>query len=427
MFFNNPQRQLEPPHPVDLIFSRPENRSNQFNKLVKLNNKRHKSNAMHARNHYCIESFLTKIATMRFLLLLTAVICVSTVTAQTAARSYFKISPNILEGIRDILNRGNQEALQSISTEVLEKIQELVEAEIEKFRYLGQKPRFAVESCKDISELQPCAASGYYWIDTDSVLLGVWCEMNPEDKFNATGGFMKVVELDMRNNASTCPKGLKQVVPAGSTKRLCAPISIYADWDIFRFDTHQVNYTKVCGRITGYQYGAPEAFHAYSIASKLGKPELLCHIIINSFHTANPTLDAKYYVDGVSITHGSPRKHIWTLAAGVDEVRTASDITKACPCSNTEVSYTGTVPPFIKNDFYCETGSRKAAQLKYYLADRLWDGSGCGQDSTCCDHGGWWCKELGYTTNDNIEVRIMINEAKSAENILLETIELYVQ
>ncbi len=83
---------------------------------------------------------------MRFLLLLTAVICVSTVTAQTAARSYFKISPNILEGIRDILNRGNQEALQSVSTEVLEKIQELVEAEIEKFRYLGQKPRFAVES-----------------------------------------------------------------------------------------------------------------------------------------------------------------------------------------------------------------------------------------------------------------------------------------
>ena len=201
---------------------------------------------------------------MRFLLLLTAIICVSTVTAQTAARSYFKISPNILEGIRDILNRGNKEALQSVSTEVLEKIQELVEAEIEKFRYLGQKPKFAVESCKDINELQPCTASGYYWIDTESTLLGVWCEMNPQDKFNATGGFMKVVELDMRNNASSCPKGLKQVIPTGSTKRLCAPISTAAAQDSFKFDTHQVNYTKVCGRITGYQYGAPEAFYTYS-------------------------------------------------------------------------------------------------------------------------------------------------------------------
>ena len=151
-------------------------------------------------------------------------------------------------------------------------------------------------------------------------------------------------------------------------------------------------------------------------------------LLVNDLlHTVNPTLDTRYYMDGVSITHGSPRRHIWSLAAGQDEVRTSGDITKACPCSNTEVTYTGTLPPFIKTDFYCETGSRGAAQAKYYLTDPLWDGSGCGPDSTCCNHGGWWCKELGYSTNDDIEVRIITNEAKSTENILLETIELYIQ
>ena len=32
------------------------------------------------------------------------------------------------------------------------------------------------------------------------------------------------------------------------------------------------------------------------------------------------------YVDGVSITHGNhPRKHIWTLAAALDEVTTSSE------------------------------------------------------------------------------------------------------
>ena len=328
-------------------------------------------------------------------------------SAQAVARSYFKVNPNVLENIRDIINKGNQDALQSVSTEVLNKIQQLVEAEFEKFRFLGQKPRFAVKSCKDINDLQPCTASGYYWIDTESNPLGIWCEMNP-DKFNATGGFMKIVQLDMRNNASMCPKGLQEIVPPGSPKRLCASPSTAAGAASIKFDTHCVNYTKVCGKITGYQYYSTEAFYSYAISRSIATLEL-------------------NYVDGVSVTHGTPRKHIWTLASGMDEVRTTSDISKACPCSNTEVDYTGRLPPFINNDYYCETGSRGAAQNKYYLNDPLWDGEGCGPDSTCCNHNGWWCKELGYSTSDDIELRIITNSAKTDENILLETVELYIQ
>ena len=50
--------------------------------------------------------------------------------------------------------------------------------------------------------------------------------------------------------------------------------------------------------VTG-QFGSPDAF--------------VCH--------GNCTIDSRY-VDGVSITHGaSPRKHIWTYAAGVYEIK----------------------------------------------------------------------------------------------------------
>ena len=80
---------------------------------------------------------------------------------------------------------------------------------------------------------------------------------------------MKIAQIDMRNNASSCPKGLKQVVPEGSAKRLCAPIKTDAGADSVKFDTHCVNYTKVCGRITGYQYGLTEAFYAYTSAAAI--------------------------------------------------------------------------------------------------------------------------------------------------------------
>ena len=64
------------------------------------------------------------------------------------------------------------------------------------------------------------------------------------------------------------PKGLQQVVPEGSTKRLCAPITTTRGADTMKFDTHCVSYTKVCGRITGYQFGTTEAFHGYATAAR---------------------------------------------------------------------------------------------------------------------------------------------------------------
>uniref|UniRef100_A0A1X7T0C0 Uncharacterized protein n=1 Tax=Amphimedon queenslandica TaxID=400682 RepID=A0A1X7T0C0_AMPQE len=43
-----------------------------------------------------------------------------------------------------------------------------------------------------------------------------------------------------------------------------------------------------------------------------------------------------YYVDGVSITHGSPRQHVWTLMVGLNEASYyihSNDGRHNCPCS----------------------------------------------------------------------------------------------
>ena len=53
----------------------------------------------------------------------------------------------------------------------------------------------------------------------------------------------------------------------------------------------------MCGRVVGYQYASPDAVVS-----------LQSHNDINS-----------YYVDGVSITRGSPLQHVRTLMAGLVE------------------------------------------------------------------------------------------------------------
>ena len=84
-------------------------------------------------------------------------------------------------------------------------------------------------------------------------------------------------------------------------------------------------YTRVCGRIKAYQYGHTDAFEAY--------------------HDGDMTTIDGAYVAGVSLTHGSPRQHIWTFAAGARETLSAVD---ACPC---DASIDIRIPGFVGTDY----------------------------------------------------------------------------
>ena len=212
---------------------------------------------------------------------------------------------------------------------------------------------------------------------------------------------MRVAHLDMTDTNQHCPSGFRLIT---SPKRTCGtPGSRCVSTT---FPLNGVKYSRVCGKIIGYQYGSPDAF----------KPYLLNRAI---------TIDHSY-IDGVSLTHGqSPRKHIWTFAAGPDEI--SSDQNR-CPC-NINVIDTGVVPPFIGQDYFCDSGSTYAWQHQFYYADPLWDGSGCGPNSRCCGFNNppWFCKQLPQPTTDDIEMRVCVNEPNSKEDIALETVQIFVQ
>ena len=87
-------------------------------------------------------------------------------------------------------------------------------------------------------------------------------------------------------------------------------------------------------------------------------------------------------MDGVSLTHGSPRQHIWTFAATEDE--TIYNSRSKCPCTNINTANSTTPPPeFLGNDYFCDTGSSSRYANIFYSDDPLWDGAGCGPQSTC--------------------------------------------
>ena len=131
------------------------------------------------------------------------------------------------------------------------------------------------------------------------------------------------------------------------------------------------------------------------------------------------------YVDGVSITYGTPRKHIWTYAIGYTD--NAHHHYSNCPCSH----YPGYWPPaFVHENYYCESGaSTSASTSRYYTSDPVWDGEGCPSDSSCCSEPSlpWFHRQIPLTSDKYLEARICRDEPYSNEGILVKEIKLYVQ
>ena len=171
------------------------------------------------------------------------------------------------------------------------------------------------------------------------------------------------------------------------------------------YPTYGAQYQRVCGRITGYQQGTTDAF--------------------NNYYLHNSSITSAY-VDGVSITHGSLKHHIWTFAAANDELRADQ---WRCPCSRCDRNFTGRVPSFVGNDYFCNSGSLIFPNPNQaYTTNPIWDGSGCAPTSTCCSFNSppWFCKKLPQPTTDDIEVRVCRDQRGGDEDIHVSLIEIYI-
>ena len=261
---------------------------------------------------------------------------------------------------------------------------------------LGMVEANPATSCNDIYKCNPLSRGnvGDYWIRGKDGLYKVTCNMKLKCG-GIEGGWMQVVDVDM-NKDSTCPAAWQTIT---TPRRLCIG-STTAGCASAHFSTYRVTFEHICGQTKSYQKGIPDAF------------------------AANVQSIDKAYVDGISITLGSPRKHIWTYA--VSQSDGVNNGQSNCPCA----SVPGTSPPaFVKYDYYCESGTTGSANHgTFYTSDPLWDGQGCPIDNGCCTQMGMpkFYRKTLEPSSENIEVRICKNEAHSDEDVAIEELNIYV-
>ena len=220
-----------------------------------------------------------------------------------------------------------------------------------------------------------------------------------------TGGWSRVVYLDMTDPSTTCPSGWNMTEYSKITCGRATDGTSTCDSATFPV---RGEYDRICGHIRGYQMKHPDAFWNYRYGPVT-------------------TIDGAY-VDGVSVTHGTPRNHIWTFAAGVSEGDPTS--TLVCPC---DASIDIRVPSFVGEDYFCESGVNErwvtSRHYTFHPNDTLWDGEDCLPSSTCCSRRNppYFVKQLSTSTTDDIEARICLGDGLYNENIAVELVELYVQ
>ena len=262
-------------------------------------------------------------------------------------------------------------------------------------------------SCVDIYDKNPTShgRSGYYVLKTDHLFFA-YCDMEL-DCGGIKGGWMKIADI---RKGDTCPSGWTRY---NSNYCTGGPA---AGCHSTHFSTNSTRYDKVCGKAVGYQKGTMDAFFPYAYA----------HGKVNSYTpaTSSRSLDG-VYVDGISITTGSPRKHVWTYAVGVSDDYNYP--TFNCPCAKTPGP---DPPPYVGTHYYCEAGNTGTLKhAMFFSSDPLWDGAGCGLENSCCYDAGmpWFFRQFPTTTTGDVEVRICHDQAFVDEGVAVEELQLYVQ
>ena len=219
------------------------------------------------------------------------------------------------------------------------------------------------------------------------------------------GMWYRIAYLNMSDSSQQCPPAWGNYDASGV--RACGRPFTFEESCSSTVYTTGRQYSKVCGRVIGYQVVSPDAF--------------LPDGGIN-----------QAYADGVSITYGQPRTHIWSYVGGYTDFLEGFN---TCPCT-----YSNSTPPpeFVGDNYYCESANEAKLETfvgQFFAADKLWDGQQCDHEGTCCTAKSppWFSVELPSPTNDDIEVRevricgICGDEGTDNEDTPIELLEIYIQ
>ena len=215
-------------------------------------------------------------------------------------------------------------------------------------------------------------------------------------------GWRRVAFLNMSESNRTCPEQWR--LYEEDSVRVCGRPVGGAGCDSVQYSVDNYAYTRVCGRVTGYQFASPDASS---------------HIVYNP--TPGNAINEPY-LDGVSITHGSPRQHIWSFYGSVNTLQ--------C-CSQAHITNMEALG-FIGNNSFCDTGNPEHRPWggTLFTYHPLWEGiTRCRDSETCCSpHSGpWFHVTLDVPSIQDIEVRICSDQHTNNEDTPVELVEIYVR
>ena len=292
-------------------------------------------------------------------------------------------------------------SMASVVNDLLLGIEELLLLYNSSFNVLAQ-------SCKEIKDRRFDSPSGMYLLKNpnNGSIYNAYCNM--DELCGSEGGWTRLAYLDMSDATQNCPFGFR-LYQSGGVRACGRPVTISGSCVSVQFPSNGISYSQVCGRVVGYQYGSPDAVHS-------------------GFTPNHNNLNGDY-IDGVSITCGSPRQHVWSLIAGYTQLKTETSRYYTCPCFSGSVQQ---IQSFIGSHSFCESGNpANILTSVLYTSDPLWDGQGCGSDETaCCSVPGlpWFHRDYGSTTTtDYLELRVCGDEGTGNEDVPVGYYEIYVK
>ena len=193
-----------------------------------------------------------------------------------------------------------------------------------------------------------------------------------------------------------CPDALK--LNTSDSLRLCGK-KTGKSCDSITIDTGGKSYQEVRGKVRLYQFGAPDAFRD------------------------NKNID-DVYVDGISITHGKSRKHIWTYAVGFRQYLPGYESYAICPSSGGNID----PPEFVGDNYFCSSGN-SGPDWSAVLYPTPLPSNILGDCSDCGDNDLFFCVKLSASTTDDLEVRVCADDADvvNDEDIRIEAMDFYIR
>ena len=239
------------------------------------------------------------------------------------------------------------------------------------------------DSCRAVMQFPHLPCGVYNIRNFDGTHTQSFCKLNCSNPFQ---GWRRIAYLDMSSShTSSCPEGFV----SGNDPSACVRGSSSPGCSSVIYHNHNLTtYSKVIGHVYAIPYHSLDGF------AKFGddRPDF-------------PTLDQNY-VDGVSITHGTPRQHIWTVTFSANHI--------ALNCSTCFRNK----PSFVSNHYSCE---------ELLLVNCSNDQCRNAGQRQCVANEEFFYRDLPHATSDDLEVRVCRDETRGNEDISISLLEVYVQ